>query len=871
MSTAEGSRRRTDTLSEMPVEQRQRLATRTAEVLDQIRRPRSAHSTTSSASESSLESSSITSLQKAERPKSVKRPRDFQDKKSALAEKYRKLRSENRKKIDAMVDLKNPASLGATLFQAITKQDPRLALLEFEAEYLQEEMCQHLEPHINRPDFDSWAASALTKVIKGGGIASGFFPKLDQWHRAHSRNSEIPMSLSKLSIPKELENPPVELKMCWANTHQLLKGMIPVLRTNYFEELLKEGTEDEQKNAYVRLRANLQGHISSVDQQLLTLRSLAVGIDQTGFVSALEETLEGLKEHLLQQQDVVDIFERQDFRYQGDYISDMALTLGSVDTFLKSNAVKQIKPSTKEGKAIKALKEFTSKVEIPTDPRELRPTIVADLKTAKDHMAECAEAAGLKHKYKKQLTEDRMQMAWPTIIQTIPARLGSRTALVESWNQPLEETFGRPGCVPSTAQNVADRPCNAWGHTLQPHDGKGTLVKFVRSAVPTPYELKKGKSTKQSGATEKTKLQWQEQRLVGAREKAKQQLIDGLLMEVGGDVGQLEAICGKPEKAAICPMLPISYLTTDLTRHYSGKHDDEFTMHLEALAGFTALISKPDEIKEIEFKDKNGQQRKIYLKPSVAPVSCACNSLAFKFDAVTFPWGLSDDLNRLSVEDVTGSELPEDPIGGWAGEYLEAFERKHKRPHPLTEDIKKLVDEWRIMLLLEEHHSQGNDTFKAGDFPAAISLMLREDHPLVIEDIEKATELQDVDLTDVDAVSDEPYRFPIQLFLFCKSGKDRTGAGSAALDRFMTEHYLSKLTSVVEPLFSKDRLYNAQNFSIFVQLKIQYLNGALAYKTGGEQVGETVSKGRKHSSKTTVIQEEVPGKKKKKKGTTKKK
>ncbi len=902
---------------------RERLSTQTDEVLRYRRRPVSARSTTSSTSHSSeLESTSTTSLEETTEPKSTKRSGQYLSKRAALTDKYKKRRSENRSKLAEMSDLKTPGSRGVEFFKATTGlKDPQFAFMEHELDFLQDEMRRQLEPHINRDDFEVKALTILPKVIAKGGLGSQLLPELDQWHRERTGNPNAPMILSQLSPPAELvtvspelaaQDPEqvaqkAELKVLWAQLQHEFKSAIPALRTCYFDEILKEGTMEEQVGAYDRLERGIQDRVDRLKSLITELKRLSVAVqDQSGFMAALEQGAEGVVAKLESQQETLEVYKRSDFRYQQAFIEEMALTMASVETFLKSDLVKDIsqdlKPKSKQAKALKELGDYIKSFQLPKNPQELSPTIVADMKLIKEWCLDKVEEAGttkeqkkaLKHALKDQLRDDRMQLSWESVVEEIPARAGLHQELFESSNEPVEAMFGRVGSVPSTAQGVEDKPCNAWGHKLRSIGGRGILNKCLRSAVPTPYELKKEKGVKD---TERAKELAKARRENAAAERARQQLISNLLLEFDGSAEKLEEALGTPDKAAECPMMVISYLTTDKTRHRTGKHDDEFTMQLEAVKGFGELTTKKGELRELAFTDKEGKPRKIFLKPKLAPVACACNDLALTaLKYVMFPWELADKLNQSSVEDVTGSELPEEPVGGWAGEYLADYELKYKRPHPHTELVENLVNEWRIMLLLEEQHEAQNDTFKPANFPAAIAMLLREDNPFVMDDIDRAlrarsrerldtiteepTDEVQNDQSPTDSISSlsgtepevVPYRLPIQVFGFCKSGKDRTGAGMGSLDRFLVEIYLNHLTAIGEPVPTLDRRFNAQNFALFVQMKIQHKNGAMGYKTNGEDnlVGSTVKKARKHSSKSTVTVDEATLKKKKsikKKGT----
>ena len=193
---------------------------------------------------------------------------------------------------------------------------------------------------------------------------------------------------------------------------------------------------------------------------------------------------------------------------------------------------------------------------------------------------------------------------------------------------------------------------------------------------------------------------------------------------------------------------------------------------------------------------------------------------------------------------MTGSEFPGEPPGGWVQDRLNKFESVYGYPHPNESAILHDVNEWRSIILTKEHHQADYDTFKGTNYPARICNLLRHDNAAVKAFL-KEHPSQEADY-------DPDQELDVIVIRFCKSGKDRTGAGVASASRMMAEYDATALTTVSEPSLTEDRRFNAQGFAMTMQPTIQMWNGAMGYKTDGERelLGEVIHEARKYSQES---------------------
>ena len=847
---------------------RERTGTRAVELVAAMRRmPRATQTSTSSLDSQDSATNEVTKADvKRAKAEEAKRIKELNSRRTKMKKKYKELRSKRREQIIKQADLASPKSKAAEVFKLLAGKPAAETMTEPEARYLTDKIIKHLESDTLDADFDAKMMGTISRVIDKECILADAAPELDKWLRTHSKSSHKRFSVSHLKLNEEMKVPDDKkgLSMVLAGFDKCLENCTATLRVNYLEELLQSGTAEEQLKAYENQRERLIKESETVSTYCTMLNEYSTGVDdKSGLIPCVNQTLKGMEEKLKFQLTVLDSLKKADFRYQRYFVEEAVVLCSATANVLGSKEAKSVTDPEKLAclEQLRVLAEQTG-ISLPKNLDELRPRIVADLMELQKQFKKLAKGAGLKHQFDRVLTDHRMAGNWPELVEDIPVRTGLKTQLFRSTNTPHETIVGEVGAVPSTAQDVTHKPCNGWVHSLSPVDGEGRLNKCYRSAVPTPYKVKNT-----------------EQRMQGAEKRSEKQLLDSLLMEFDGDADKLEAFCGTPENAAECPMLGISYLTMDWIRNATGIHDDELGMAQDAASGFNKLVTSNTEIKPLTFIDKEGKARSIFLKPEMAMISCGCNDLALSgLKYFTFPWGPADAFNQDSIETMTGSDVPEDPIEGWVGTSLDHYRTKYDRPHPNEKDVRKKVEEWRAMMLLEEHHSAHADSFKAANYPGHIAAMLREDHPTVLKDLtamKAERQRREQAGEPVAELGNVPRRFPIQVFAFCKSGKDRTGAGMASLDRVVAEHYMDGLTTVSEPVINKDRMNNAQNFAIVIQAYLQWLNGAMGSKTNGEDnlLGKVVCKARKHSKDSPVIDplaEASGGKKPKKKSRAKK-
>lgn len=408
----------------------------------------------------------------------------------------------------------------------------------------------------------------------------------------------------------------------------------------------------------------------------------------------------------------------------------------------------------------------------------------------------------------------RSKNGWEPIERTIPVRHGLETRLYQNKLTPAGQLLGyKGGGGPSTGQKVIDKPCNAW--VCEERSPEGNLTsRYVRSAVPDPYNAEGS------------------DRVNGGFRRAELQYVAGLLSEYGGDAELLERRFGKESQAFTPRILMESFLTTDQFRSKSGISDDELQMNARAYDNF-ATLCKGGEPHRIDFTDAQGQSRSIYInKPEVALISCGSNFLALNrwVQHFTRSWGTADPFNQDAVSQMLGESGPGAKLGGWVGEYLQDYQSRHNGPHPRINQIQKLADEWRATVQLKEHHTARLDTFKLVNPADAIWELIRD--PATLSEGQ-------VPLPEA--------MVPVVRVKFCKSGKDRTGAGCSSADRYRRELDTIGRVPVGEPVLTQDRRFNAQAGAITSQLEAQLANGYMGYKTNGESslLGETIDKARR--------------------------
>ena len=744
---------------------------------------------------------------------------------------YEARRKENRAMFKAWVDLSSPSSIGFNIFKSAAGIPPD-KLSPVERTYLQEEMLRQIEPLINRADPCEAIMERMKQVVQTQTLSSQLMPAMDNWWK-HQRGKAVSPLVLTYSFASVLDDPDNAMaKEVWAKVQENLPEVISQLRVQYYERL-HTGTVAQQQRAYDQLKFELIRLKSKIAAQN---EKLNITENSSAFARAMKEDLDALLIHLDDEKKLINIMHAQDYR---------------LDSFYKEGARSVLEPAMalirsprypKESKHAKAFKEFveTKYAELTQlSEAEIHPDIIADLRILENKCMELAEKVQLetvsrdkkKEKLKKVLKADiqswRSTHGWTPLTMIVPVRHGIRTVGYVTTINPLEGIFGRPGGVPSTAQDVLDRPCNAMQHVLYQPDGKTRLDSCIRSAVPDPYMEADP-----------------EQRKKGARIRAEQEIIGGLLEQFDNDAEKLEAFCNTSENAAEIDVLIQSYLTTDKFRSKFHVHDDELNMHINACDAFESLIHEDGSPTRLSFRDKQGVKRTIFIKPRMAVTCCGANSIALsKAQHIARPWQVADGYNRHAVRTLTGSELPDADIGGWFGERLNRYESIYHRPHPNLEDIRSEIEEWRACVLLDEHHKADYDTFKVSNFPAHVFDLLRDDNPAVKADIASHPALEDNPTVEAGSQLN-----PVMI-RFCKSGKDRTGAGLASMSRFTTEYDRMRLPTICEPSFCADRQFNAQACAMVLHPLVQLWNGAMGYKNDGDKhlLGKELHEARKYS------------------------
>lgn len=274
------------------------------------------------------------------------------------------------------------------------------------------------------------------------------------------------------------------------------------------------------------------------------------------------------------------------------------------------------------------------------------------------------------------------------------------------------------------------------------------------------------------------------------------QIAGALLAEFDGNADLLVQTYGNKRQPVELHIMLESFLTTDQFRAKTGIHDNEVDMNARAHQNFASLTMPDGSPRPIVFPDASGKMRVIYIKkPEVTLISCGSDALALNptIQFFTRSWPTADAFDHDAVSKVLGDPNPGAELGGWVGEYLADYQDKHGAPHPNQKDIRDLADEWRSVVLFGEHHTAERDTFKLLNPVDLMAQLLRDPESL-----------------GEGAVPAPGSKLPILCFKFCKSGKDRTGAGTASSDRYSHEHDMTSRVTVSEPGLTQDRRYNAQ-------------------------------------------------------------
>ncbi|WP_281645429.1 inositol phosphate phosphatase SopB [Parendozoicomonas sp. Alg238-R29] len=762
-----------------------------------------------------------------------------------------KLRSNNREKFSEWTNLDDPKSLGSTVFKNITGTTTQF-LSDVERKYLQETMLEHIEPLIGRGEPETEASKLIERVIVEESLATQLLPNLNGLIKSQSSSSTpCPIVLTKLTYPQGANSDgDIQAKAIQAQAKAILEKLriifpevMSTLRTQYFEAL-HSGSPTEQSAAYDRLQVNL---LTAKGKILRCNQLIVLDENSSEFTKLLKKDLDLIVKKLNQELELLNTLQAQDYRVEDNYIHGAKSVLDPAWALIQSERF-----PTKPKKDVKAFKTFvkTKREELSKlDRDKIRPSIIRDLRLLQEECYELAknikmkpvekpaaqaskeekELEGESNKLRTILKADvqawRSEHGWQPTSFLVPVRQGLKTALYTIDVRTVESMFGRQGGVPSTAQHVTDKPCNALVHTVRSTVTNTPVDNCIRSAVLTPYmEDNEDKRTK------------------GTTERARQEIVAGLLNQFDGDAEALEKFCGTEAHAANIEVLLNSYLTTDKARSYLHIHDNELKMHVTTCEALQALTSNGGHPTQITFEDKHGNMRTIYVRPKLAVTCCGSNGIALKWGELTRPWHVADIYNRDAVLEMTGSEFPDDDIEGWVGERLNQFESTYRCEHPNRERIIRAVNEWRTIILLDEHHEAKNDTFKGTNPPDEILNLLRTDNAAV------AACMREHPPTEDDAARAPRVLNPI-VIRFCKSGKDRTGAGVASISRRMAEADMTGRNTISEPSFTEDRQFNAQAFAMSMQMLIQLWNGAMGYKTDGEKnlIGPTLHAARKHS------------------------
>ena len=719
------------------------------------------------------------------------------------AEAFQKVRQKNRERADRNSNLSDPDSLGSRAFYAATGVSAS-ELSAIEKEILQDELRGYLESKINKGEpSPPLLSKELVFVIKESMPALQLTPRTSAYMKRQHGRSSYAHCVRQMSgsLAPEL------LKSQAAAFGGAVQGTMSQLRIPVFDKLFKGASAEEQAQAYERLQEGAKNTLDSLESLKKQLENTS-DHDLVFYMLEDIETMIGLIE---EQQQMLHVLRKQDFRNGRNYIDGARVLLSTAEKIFdpdKVNGKYREAATAARDAATTQLQKLDSIL-----PDQLRPNIIGDLKQLEKSLLEAAGKCGVAKPFKEELRGARSKEGWETLESLVPVRRGAVTRLYRNKAVPLGVMMGEPGTgVPSTCQDVTDKPCNAFVCESRAPDGRLTS-RYMRSAVPDPY---KAKNHRQEGGQRRGELQ----------------IAAALLAEYGGDADRLEKAYGTEEQAAELHILLESFLTTDQFRARTHIHDNEVEMNARAHESFANLSNPDGSPRPVSFTDANGKLRTIYIKkPEVALISCGSNALALnrRIQIFTRSWPTADAFNHDAVNRVLGEPTPGARLGGWVGDYLADYQDRHGHPHPNWGKIHELAEEWRSVILFNEHHTAELDTFKLVNPADLMVQLLREPESL-----------------KEGAVPDSGSRLPILRFKFCKSGKDRTGAGAASGDRYSQEFDMTNRVSVAEPGLTADRRFNAQAAALTNQLYVQLKNGNMGYKNDGEAklLGETVHKAR---------------------------
>ena len=751
-------------------------------------------------------------------------------------EELKKSREKNRKRLEKEVDLSSPSSIATNAFTIVTGTPPH-KLSPLEKEVLQDEFRSMLEEHVNEkaPNYAELSKSMVQVVRKHSPVRqltpnmSDYFDGLNRKVFSSSQMRSVQVELSCDSF----------VKMMGGAADEIIKQ----LRTPLFDRLFEGTTGVEQEDAYREIEGEIESH-----QKMLTQLEEQINRhdnDHPLFTRMLGD-IQVMRTKLESQRSLLSTLRLQDFRGQQNYQSAAVISLEAfIDLLRTEKQAGNIKePVTEEAARLSAKLECIRVL----SSDQLRPNIVGDLINLEKELEALAHKFGISKVFKKAMVKARSERGWEPIVRMVPVRHGLETRLYRNTMMPMGMLLGYPGGVPSTGQGVIDKPCNGW--LVEERSPEGRLTsRYVRSAVPDPYKAEGG------------------DRVVGGHRRAELEYVTGLLSEYGGNADLLERRFGTEAKAFTPRIVLESYLTTDQFRNRTHLSDNEVEMNARAYDNFATIAdesedgekyerieftdnqgikrvtfvkSRPGEAgvsvpepHRLEFTDAQGRPRAIYInKPKVALISCGSNFLALNLFVQVFTrsWNTADSFTQDAITQTLGKPEVGAELEGWVGEYLEDYQRRYGRAHPQLPRIQQLADEWRATVQLKEHHTAKVDTFKLINPSDAIWELIRDPNTLM-----------------EGQVPAEDAMVPVVRIRFCKSGKDRTGAGCASADRYRRELDTTGRVSVGEGKVTEDRMFNSQSGAITSQLEAQLANGYMGYKTNGEakRLGEKVDKARR--------------------------
>lgn len=749
-------------------------------------------------------------------------------------EDLKKTREKNRKRLEKEIDFSSPNSIATNIFTAVTGDLPG-KLSPVDKEMLRDEFRSILEEHVNEmaPDYAALSGRMMQAVREHSPVRqltpnmSGYFDALHRKVFCCGQMREVRVEPDCDSLVKMMAG--------------AVEGVAKQLRIPLFDRLFEGVTGVEQDETYRKIEAETDANqkmLTQLEEQINRLDN-----DHSLFGIMLSD-IKVMRDKLEHQKLLLNTLRSQDFRGQQNYQSAAEISLSAVIDLLRTEKqAGHIRESVAEDAAfldaqLQGIRALSSD--------QLRPNIVGDLIKLEKQLEAVAHKFGISKAFKKAMVKARSEKGWEPIVRMVPVRHGLETRLYESKMTPVGMLLGYSGGVPSTGQDVIDKPCNGWVCEERSPEGRLTS-RYVRSAVPDPYNAEAG------------------ERVIGGHRRAALEYVAGLLSEYGGDADLLEQRFGTEDKAFTPKIALESYLTTDQFRRRTGLSDNELEMNARAYDNFATMADDHgdnDKFTRVEFTDEQGRQRITYVnkvgdgdvnvkphrleftdaqgrpraiyikKPEVILISCGSNFLALNpfVQMFTRSWNTADPFTRDAVVRALGKPEAGAGLQGWVGEYLDDYQKRNGRKHPETARIQQLADEWRAMVQLKEHHTAKVDTFKLVNPSDAIWELLRDPGTLM-----------------EGQVPQEGVIVPVVRVRFCKSGKDRTGAGCASADRYRRELDTTGRVPVSEGVVTQDRKFNSQAGAVTSQLEAQLANGYMGYKTNGEarRLGDNVDKARR--------------------------